>query len=228
MDPNRAKAREMLQDENMETEALTGEFEAFKEPLPEVKQTYMEAPLLTLREFMPGSTGDDDDDHDLDQSFRADKVEFMVVHRPLSPDEAKDNAVLHDAADVDWSIPDQAEFEDIMGHTMDVYTDDLPELVHALSWSSVGAATGVGCFSVKTGRMEDLQDIRGTLRTIVYEGKCFESYPKRALMKSYSLTAFFPRATKCVGTKKTYPVATLLQPGAAREDLAGGSLEIPG
>ena len=69
-------------------------------------------------------------------------------------------------------------------------------------WSSVGAATGVGCFSVRTGRLEDLEDIRGTLRTIIHEGRCFESYPKRALMKSYSLTAFFPRSTKCVGTKK--------------------------
>ena len=43
-----------------------------------------------------------------------------------------------------------------MGVTMDVYTDERPELVHALSWSSVGAATGVGCFAVKTGRLEDL------------------------------------------------------------------------
>ena len=114
-----------------------------------------------------------------------------------------------------------------MGHTMDVYTDDRPELVHALSWSSVGAATGVGCFSVTTGRMEDLQDIRGTLRTIMYGGKCFESYPKRALMKSYSLTAFFP-VPQSAWAQKTHPVATLLQQGIAREDLADGSLEVPG
>ena len=89
-----------------------------------------------------------------------------------------------------------------MGNTMDIYTDERPELVHALSWSSVGAATGVGCFSVRTGRLEDLSDIRGTLRAITVNNMCFESFPKKALMKSYSLTAFFPRATKCVGTKK--------------------------
>ena len=151
---------------------------------------------------MPGTTGDDDDNRDLDQRFRADNVELMVVQRELSPEEAKIDTVLKDATNVDWSIPTHEEFEDIMGHAMDVHTDDRPELVHTLSWSSVGEATRVGCFSVRTGNIDDLNDIRGTLRAIVYWGRCFESYPKRALMKSYSLTAFFPRATKCVGTKK--------------------------
>ena len=77
VDPNRAKAKEMLQEEDMDSEALAGEFASFREPMPEVKQTYMEAPLLTLRELMPGATGDDDDSPDLDQSFRADKVESV-------------------------------------------------------------------------------------------------------------------------------------------------------
>ena len=34
------------------------------------------------------------------------------------------------------------------------------------------------------------------------EGRCFESFPKRAMMKSFSLTAFFPRATKYVGMSR--------------------------
>ena len=89
-----------------------------------------------------------------------------------------------------------------MGSALDVYTDERPELVHALCWSSVGAATGVGCFSVRTGRLDDLEDIRGTLRIITLNNMCFESFPKRALMKSFALTAFFPRSTKCVGTHK--------------------------
>ena len=89
-----------------------------------------------------------------------------------------------------------------MGYALDIYTDERPELVHALCWSSVGSATGVGCFSVRSGRMDDLEDIRGTLRTIIVKEKCFESFPKKALMKSFSLTAFFPRSTKCVGTHK--------------------------
>ena len=104
----------------------------------------MEALLLTLRQLMPGTTGYDEEDQDLDQSFRANKIEFLVVQRKLSVAEAEADGSLHDPADVDWSIPDQAEYEDIMGHTLDIYTDDRPELVHALAWLSVGSQTGVG------------------------------------------------------------------------------------
>ena len=203
VDPNRAKAKAALsKDDHIETEAVDGEWDGYKEPLPTTSQDYTETPLLTLRELMPGATGGDDEDHQLDQSFRADRIEFIVTHRRLTNAEKEADMVLKDAADVDWSIPDAAEFEDIMGNAMDIYTDERPELVHALSWSSVGAATGVGCCSVRTGRMSDLNDIRGTLRAITVGGWCFESFPKKALMESYSLTAFFPRATKCVGTKK--------------------------
>ena len=74
--------------------------------------------------------------------------------------------------------------------------------MHGLARSSVGSTTGIGCFSVKTGKLEDMQDIRGTLRTIIISGECLESFPKRVLMKSYSLTAFFPCSTKCVGMNK--------------------------
>ena len=109
MDPNRAKARTILKEDDMEVEALDGEWEAYKDPLPNEALTYAEAPLLTLRQLMPGLTAEDDAP-ELDQTFRADKVEFMVVQRPLSPPEVEANQVLKDAADVDWSIPDQSEY----------------------------------------------------------------------------------------------------------------------
>ena len=57
-----------------------------------------------------------------------------------------------------------------MGLVFDVYTDEKPEMVHTFSWSSVGTATGVGCFSVRTGRLTDIDDIRGTVRAIVFKG----------------------------------------------------------
>ena len=180
----------MKETDNMVVEPLTGNVEAFKEPLPVVTDNYEVAPLLTLRELMPGSAAGDDDDPELDQTFRANKVEFMVVQRDLTPAEKTQDAVLQDPSDVDWTIPEQEEYEDIMG------SDERPELVHALCWSSVGSSTGVGCFSIRTGRLDNMEDIRGTLRSILVNDKCFESFPKRALMKSYSLTAFFPRSTK--------------------------------
>ena len=55
----------------------------------------MDAPLLTILELMPGSTGGDEDDQELDQSFSANTIEFMVVQRSLTTDERVINAVLN-------------------------------------------------------------------------------------------------------------------------------------
>ena len=141
---------------------------------------------------MPGSTAQDDDNDDLVQSFRADKIEFLVMIRDASPDE------LVDPAEVDWDIPNTEEHEDAMGQVFDIFTDVDNDLVHAFKWSSVGS-TGVGCFSVSMGRLNHINDIRGVLRTLVHEGKCYKSFPKRAMMKSYSLSAFFPPSHKVRG-----------------------------
>ena len=87
LDPNRAKANEALKEDNLEVEALTGTLEGYKEALPKESDNYLDAPLLTLRELMPGATGGDAEDRDLDQSFRSNKIEFMVVQRPLNATE---------------------------------------------------------------------------------------------------------------------------------------------
>ena len=129
VDPNQAKARAMLaEDDHIEAEDLTCEWDGYKEPLPQGPQSYLEAPLLTLRDLMPGTTAEDDDP-DLDLSFRADKVEFIVTQRALTHPEIEVDQVLKDPADVDWEIPTQPEYEDIMGTALDVYTDERPELV---------------------------------------------------------------------------------------------------
>ena len=154
---------------------------------------------MTLRELMPGDTGEGDDDSELDQSFRADKIEFLVMQRNLAEEETKADPVLENVGEVDWNIPTQEEYKDMMGQVLDVYTDDDAYLVDALNWSSVGSTTGVGCFSVKTGNAAHISDLRCCMRSILFQGKCFESFPKKAMIKSFTLTAFFPRATKYVG-----------------------------
>ena len=147
---------------------------------------------------MPGSTGDQDDDRELDNTFRADRIDFILVQRPLTVDEAKVGGQIEDPADVDWAIPSQEEYEDAMGLIFDIFTDECPELVHRFSWSSVDTNTGVGCFSAKMGQLKDIEDIHGTIRAILHKNLCYESFPKKAIMKSYSLTANFPRSTKFV------------------------------
>ena len=57
VDPNRAKARSILKDEEpMEHESLDGEWDGYKDALPNDTQPYLDTPLLTLRELMPGSS----------------------------------------------------------------------------------------------------------------------------------------------------------------------------
>ena len=90
VDPNRAKARLVLKEEDMEFEALDGEWDGYKEPLPQESTSYMDAPLLTIRQLMPGSTSDDEEDRELDQSFRADKIESVsYTHLPSPRDRQK-------------------------------------------------------------------------------------------------------------------------------------------
>ena len=204
VDPLRAKAKEILGNaDGFVLESFDEEVKApTSAPEPAASVPYLEAPLLTLRELMPGSTGEDTEDGELDLSFRADRIEFIVVQRELTKDEAETDVVLQEVGDVDWDIPTQEEYEDIMGQVVDVFTYTDIKLVQALRWSSVAAATGVGCFPVGTGNRGHIDDIRGVIRTIIYGGRCFESFPKKALMKSFSLTAFFPRSTKFVGMKK--------------------------
>ena len=199
VDPHRAKARKILgtNDDDCEVEEIAGAFSAPTHHANEDKVSYLEAPLMTLRELMPGST-----DSDLDQSFRADKIEFLIMHRPMTSGEKAANTILEDAANVDWSIPNQMEYEDLMGQVVDVFTDTNSYLVDALNWSSVGTTTGVGCFSVKTGNPDHIQDLRGVVRSIMFKGQCYETFPKKAMMQSFSLSAFFPRSTSYVGIGK--------------------------
>ena len=203
VDPNRAKARRIIgTDDDCEVEEVAGAFSTPTHHANEAETAYLDAPLLTLRELIPGSTGEGDDDGDLDQSFRADKIEFLVMHRPMTKTETEADTVLEDPANVDWAIPNQVEYEDLMGQVMDIYTDTDSYLVDPLNWSSVGTTTGVGCFSEKTGNPEHIQDLQGVVRSIMYKSNCFETFPKKAMMQSFSLSAFFPRSTSFVGVGK--------------------------
>ena len=155
VDPLRAKANAELKDaDEFEVEKLEGQWGSDTVPQAPAAANPDDAPLVTLRQLMPGSTGSQDDDRELDQAFKANKIEFILVQRPLTTDETRVGGQIEDPADVDWSIPSQEEYEDAMGLVFHTFTDDRPELVHRFSWSSVGTNTGVGCFSAKTGSLQ--------------------------------------------------------------------------
>ena len=124
LDPLRAKARATLKDvDNFEVEKLDGQWGT--DTVPKAPAANAEdAPMLSLRQLMPGSTGDEDEDTELDIKYKADKIEFMLVQRPLTDVEQIEGHAIEDASDMDWAIPTQDEYEDIMGLVFDVYTDD--------------------------------------------------------------------------------------------------------
>ena len=112
LDPHRAKARSLLKDvADGDVTPFEGEFTAPKNP-PKLQApaSYLDAPLLTLRELMPGSTGEDEEDGELDQSFRADKIEFLVMVRNITAAEKDVDSVLEEVGDIDWDIPSHEEF----------------------------------------------------------------------------------------------------------------------
>ena len=135
IDPMRAKANAALKDvDKFEVEKLSGQWGS--DTIPKAPEDNWEIPLLTLRQLMPGATGDQDDSRELDLSFKADRIDFIVVQRPLTVNEKREGCAIEDPADVDWTIPTQDEYEDVMGLVFDVYTDDRPEMVHSFKWSS--------------------------------------------------------------------------------------------
>ena len=90
VDPLRAKAKAALKDvDNFEVEPLNGQWGADTVPKAPAAMNPEDAPLVTLRQLMPGSTGEQDEDQELDRAFRADRIDFILVQRPLTDTEVQ-------------------------------------------------------------------------------------------------------------------------------------------
>jgi hypothetical protein len=100
--------------------------------------------------------------------------------------------IMQQVSDVEWEIPTPEEYFEVIGKVTDRYTDRDSSFIHGLSWSSVGSQTGTGIFTIKTGVMEHIHGFRAMLRGFINNGRCFESFPKQALMNKFSLTLFIP------------------------------------
>ena len=99
----------------------------------------------TSRSLMPGSSKDSDpDDLSLNQTFRADKIEFLLVSRPATPAEANTKHQILNVNTSDWDIPKDEEYEDAMGCAIAEFTKTDSDLIHVICWSSVNKATDTG------------------------------------------------------------------------------------
>ena len=184
---------------------------------------YSEQPTITLRGLMPGDSKDaDPEDRRLDMSFKAEKVEFLLVARPITEREIKEGCILESVNDSAWDIPEVEDFEDAMGKATNMMCQSNKQLIHQVnniikitchnisklytlypndlytpnqvSWSSVASQTGIGAFSIRTDNMEAMETLRAAIRSLVFGSSCFESFPKEALVQKFGLSIFFPRA----------------------------------
>ena len=93
---------------------------------------------LPLRSLMPGKAQQADlDDRSLDQSFRADKIEFVLVSRIATPDESLRKQQIIDVNLAEWVIPTEQEFNDAMGLVIDKYTETDISLIHTICLSLI-------------------------------------------------------------------------------------------
>ena len=191
---------------------------AYNLPAP---KPYIEQPTISLRSLMPGDSKDaDPEDRRLDMSFKAEKVEFLLVARPITEREIKEGCILESVNQSAWDIPEAEDFEDAMGKATNMLCTGNKHLIHQVniieykgmkskldppkthfnpylpqvSWSSVASQTGIGAFSMRTDNMEAMETLRGAIRSLVFGSSCFESFPKDALVQKFGLSIFFPRA----------------------------------
>ena len=175
--------------------------------------TYAYLPIMYLpstslyhpsRELMPGIAQEaDKDDRSLDQSFRADKIEFVLVSRKASKIELERHQQVTDVNQADWDIPPTKEYDDAMGMAIDEFTRTDRSLIHVINWSSVNKTTETGVFSIKTGALKHIEDFRDIIRRMFSDdARCYETFPRLALIKKFQLSAYFPKNCSKVCTQK--------------------------
>ena len=204
--------------------------------------SFSQIPTLTLRMLMPGDSKDaDKEDRRMDQTFKQEKVEFLLVARPVTQTEIDAGYITESVNSSEWDIPEIEDFEDCMGQavnaicksniklihqvqnlTLNCNTNMLNTLLKQVQWSSVASQTGIGAFSVRTDDMVALENLRTHIRGLVLGTRCFESFPKDALLKKYGLTIYFPRACAHMDPDLLIEVLRECNPG-----LKGPHISIP-
>ena len=150
-----------------------------------------DAPTLSLKDLVPEADRRELEEQGQDESFKTDRIEFVVVEREVTPGE-EDIAVRAD--ELEWEFPERDSFDMIIGMAIDIYTEDDWDLIDYMSFSSVGWNTGVGLFAFGSDKLEQMGKFREVLRNLKIGNKRFESYPKRMLLNRYAITIYFNAA----------------------------------
>ena len=154
--------------------------------------TIAEAPTLSLKDLVPEQDQQDLDGHGQPESFKTDRIEFVIVEREL--DETDGGANNQSDRDYEWEIPDRGTFDAVIGQAIDKFTEDDWDRIDYVTFSSVGWNTGVGLFAFGSDKLVQMSMFRDIVRSIEIGNKRFESYPKRMLLNRYALTIYFNAA----------------------------------
>ena len=89
--------------------------------------SYADAPILNLKDLLPPElVGPKAQDLTLDSTFRATRLEFIILAR------ANDDALLNpdkdDDDEVEWGIPEQELFDEVVARGVQIFTQDSPDL----------------------------------------------------------------------------------------------------
>ena len=114
----------------------------------------------------------------LDCTFRAERIEFVIMTRKM------------DDINAEWEIPEPSDFDELMNVAIADFIDDDLTRMNAIQWSSVGQQTGVGLFSMGCENMALVELFRSLLRIKGYKNLYVESFPKQTLLGSYAMTLY--------------------------------------
>ena len=83
--------------------------------------------MLNLKDLLPPDLVDPDEDLTLDTTFRATRLEFIILARD------NDDVLLDPDTDDDvteWGIPEQDVFDDVVARAVNIFTQDNPCLLY--------------------------------------------------------------------------------------------------
>ena len=120
-----------------------------------------DAPTLSLKDLVPEADRRQIEEQGQDESFRTDRIEFVVVEREVTPGEG-DFAARPE--DLEWEFPDRTMFDMIIGKAIDIYTEEDWDLIDYMSFSSVGWNTGVGLFAFGSDKLVQMEKFRNVIR----------------------------------------------------------------
>ena len=95
--------------------------------------------------------------------------------------------------DLEWGIPDQDTFDNVVGHAVKAFTETDPERIFSLAWSSTGWDTGVGLVALTTANLKMVEEFREIVAGLELEDQRFLTLPKQMLLKKYASTVYFGR-----------------------------------